>query len=55
MPVPEPSRNQNFDPLSHQLSARIPKHAFDLVIHATDPPAFIDNDDGIRREPEKSR
>jgi hypothetical protein len=55
VPAPESSWDENFDSLPHQLSTRIPKHAFDLVIRAGNSAGLVNYDDGIRRELEKSR
>jgi hypothetical protein len=45
--------NQNFDSLAHELSTRIPKHAFDLIIQTRDPAVLINNNDRIGSEPKK--
>jgi hypothetical protein len=55
VPAPESSWDENFDSLPHEFSTCIPKHAFDLVIRAGNSAGFVNHDDGIRRELEKSR
>src|SRR5258708_19478799 len=55
MAAPKSGRNENFNSSADQLATEVPKHHFDLVIYASNPTAFVNDDDGIGRESKERR
>src|ERR1700675_1647764 len=55
MTFAEPRRHQHLDSLTQKFFGRITEHRPRLIVDPHNTPTFIDNDDGIRSEPEKDR
>ena len=51
--LPNPFRQQNFDPLADQFSRLVTEHCGQLAVDLPDDAAAVDGDDGIRNEVER--